>query len=244
VELVRRELPEVEVIHLAKGDRPRLSVILAECGLFDTLTVSAEDRQRGEMYQAEAIRKKLLTETTDMEGYYKTLEMEATVALADKFTFPRVAQQTQKTNQFNLTTRRYSEEDIERYAASGTADVLCLKLADRFGDSGIVGTCILAYNGDTAVIDTLLLSCRALGRRVEDVFLAAILQRAKARGAAKVLGTFIPTRKNSQVEEFYPGHGFVPTETQGTQGEKSYVYDLDAPPASSPSFFKKIEILF
>jgi len=241
VELVRRELPEVEVIHLPKEARPRLSVLLAECGLFDTLTLSAEDKQRGEMYKSEAVRKKIQADATDMEGYYQTLEMEVIISLADDFSIPRIAQQTQKTNQFNLTTYRYSDEDIIRYVTADDSDVLYLKLSDRFGDSGIVGSCILKYKEDKAIIDTLLLSCRVLGRRVEDVFLWAILERAKSRGVEKVIGTYIPTRKNGQTELFFPDHGFQPEKNDKTNRTKSYVYDLNRAIPSPPSFFKDIK---
>ncbi len=106
----------------------------------------------------------------DLETYYRSLEMVPEIRLADPLTIPRIAQMTQKTNQFNLTTRRYSDEEISRLAASDSADVIWLRLRDRFGDAGIVGVCILRYEDRRAIFDTLLLSCRVLGRGVEDAF--------------------------------------------------------------------------
>ena len=115
VNLVRGALPEVTVLHFPKDKTVEYRNILASCGLFDTLTVSAEDRERGVMYKAEAQRKQLQGQAPDLETYLKSLEMVVEVKFADDFTLPRIAQLTQKTNQFNLTTRRYSEADIKKY---------------------------------------------------------------------------------------------------------------------------------
>ncbi|MCK4883036.1 MAG: HAD family hydrolase, partial [Candidatus Omnitrophica bacterium] len=166
VNLVREVLPEVEVIHLDAGNSAAYRDIIASCGLFDTLTLSEEDKKRGSMYKAEAERKKLQEEITDMDSYYQSLEMAITFEPANEFSIPRIAQLTQKTNQFNLTTVRYSDEDIKRLSEEADSDVLSLQLKDKYGDSGLVGVAIIKYSKDTAVIDTLLLSYRVLGRGV------------------------------------------------------------------------------
>ena len=238
INLVRSELPEVEVIHLPKNDSVNHYRRLASCGLFDTLAVTAEDRKKGAMYKAEAGRKKLQAEVTDMNAYYASLEMEVDIHFADGFSVPRIAQQTQKTNQFNLTTRRYNEADITRYCDSPDHDVIYLKLADRFGDSGIVGTCILAYEGDRAVVDTLLVSCRVLGRGVEDAFMSHILARAAARGAALVVGEYYATRKNAQVEDFYARQSFG--EVEKGRADRTFEFDLSAGLPAAPEYFKRI----
>lgn len=238
VNLVRQQLPEVSVIHLPKNDSLHHRERLAACGLFDTLAVTGEDRQKGAMYKAEASRKKLKAELTDMNAYYKTLEMEVGIHMADSFAVPRIAQQTQKTNQFNLTTRRYNEADIARYIDSSDHDVIYLKLADRFGDSGIVGTCILAYEDGKAVFDTLLISCRVLGRGVEDAFMAHILARAKSRGVKVAVGEYYATKKNGQVEDFYARQGFSIVENG--RADKTFEYNLAVTLPKVPDYFKMI----
>ena len=197
VNLVRKTMPEVDVIHIPKESASRAREILAAYGKFDTLALSEEDQKRGAMYRAEAGRRKLQAEFTDMQSYYRSLEMEVTITFDNAFCIPRVAQQAQKTNQFNLTTRRYTEADVKGLMNSADVDVLTLSLADRLGDSGVVGTCILRYEQTDADLDTFLLSCRVLGREIEKVFLRNALRRAKQRGAKRVVGDFIKTAKGS-----------------------------------------------
>lgn len=240
VNLVRQELPEVEVLHFPKEQAFQARERLAYCGLFDTLTVSDEDRKRGEMYGAEGERKQLFSSATDMKSYLKSLEMRLLLSPADSFSIPRVAQQTQKTNQFNLTTRRYSEADIASFVSDPNAEVLCIKLADKFGDSGIVGSCILKFASGTASIDTFLLSCRALGRGVEDVFLRHVLLRAKKRGASAVMGEYIPTKKNAQVEHFYERHGFSPVPCRAEAATRQFVFSLDQSIEVDPDHYSEV----
>ena len=210
INLVRGAIPEIAVLHFPKDKAVEYRNMLASCGLFDTLTLSAEDRERGAMYQTEAQRKQLQTQALDLETYLRSLEMVIEVKLADDFTLPRIAQLTQKTNQFNLTTRRYSEADIKRYMEAKDVDVLSLRVMDKFGDSGLVGVCVLKYIDQEAMFDTFLLSCRVLGRGVEDVFVIQALKLAKQRGCEAVIGEFYPTAKNAQVRDFFPRQGFEP----------------------------------
>ncbi len=216
--LVRQEVPEVEVLHIPKVAAPKARSILAACGFFDTLAVSDEDRKRGEMYKAEVGRRELQAEITDMTSYYRSLDMHVYIHFADEFSAPRIAQQTQKTNQFNLTTCRYTDEDINRFMDDSDVDVVFLRLADRFGDSGIVGTCIVRYESDRGIIDTFLLSCRVLGRGVEKIFLSKILERIQSRGASLAVGEYVKTNKNSQVSDFYSHNGFVRVESAAGEG--------------------------
>ena len=217
INLIQQVLSEVTVIHLPKERAVDYKDILASCGLFDTLVFSAEDKKRGAMYKAEAERKKLVAQAIDLKSYYKSLEMVATINLADDFSKPRIAQLTQKTNQFNLTTKRYSETDINKFAESQYSDVLYLKLKDRFGDMGIVGVCILVYENNTAVFDAFLLSCRSLGRKVEDVFLGECLRLCQLRNIKVATGQYFPTAKNMQVEEFFQKRGFKVMEKNETK---------------------------
>ncbi|MCA9737460.1 MAG: HAD-IIIC family phosphatase [Gemmatimonadota bacterium] len=225
VNLVREMVPDVEVLHLPVAEAVHKRDRLAACGLFDTLTVADEDRQRNAMYRAEAGRRRLQSEITDLSAYLASLEMEVEVRFADALSTPRVAQLTQKTNQFNLTTIRYSEADIQAAQSGPDADVLSLRLRDRFGDTGLVGVALLRYEGDRARLDSLLMSCRVLGRNVEDLFLEQCLALARVRGASEVVGEYRPTPKNRMVARFFPERDFQPEERDGEV--ERWVFRLD-----------------
>jgi len=240
--LIQKELPEVEVIHLPKDRAVENRNILASCGLFDTLTVSEEDKKRGAMYKAEASRKKAKTQATDMESYYRSLEMVIEINFAGDFTIPRIAQLTQKTNQFNLTTKRYSDADIKAFVDSENYDVISIMLSDRFGESGIVGTCMLTYEENKAIFDTFLLSCRVLGRGIEKVFITQALKLAAKRGCKWAVGEYYATPKNAQVEHFYSKQGFQELEaTSNKTADKRFEYDLRSGIKREPDYFKKID---
>jgi FkbH-like protein len=241
IDLIRRELPEVTAIQLPKDKAVDYRNLLIACGLFDTLTISLEDRNRGNMYKAEAIRKEHQAQSSDMESYYKSLDMVVETRLADDFAVPRIAQQTQKTNQFNLTTRRYSDADIRQMMQNDASDVLYLKLSDRFGDSGIVGTCILKYDREQAVIDTFLLSCRVLGRGIEDVFLIQAMKLAKKRGCLRTIGEYYATPKNRQVEFFYSQRGFQEAELPSGDADRTFFYDLSKGLPKEHPYFKEVK---
>jgi FkbH-like protein len=240
VNLIRRVLPEVEVIHMSPTKVTEYANILASCGLFDTLTLSAEDRKRGAMYRAEVARKKLQVQATNMDSYLKALEMVLEVRFTEEFAIPRIAQLTQKTNQFNLTTRRYSEDDIKALAGSSQSNVIYVKLSDRFGNSGIVGVCILKYEDRKAIFDTFLLSCRVLGRGVEDAFLVQALKLARRRGSQVAIGEYRATRRNRQVADFYARHGFEASNEAAEPERQTFWYELDGKMKCEPSFFKQI----
>ncbi|HPN36289.1 MAG TPA: HAD-IIIC family phosphatase [bacterium] len=240
VNLVRDAIPEITVIHLPKDKSVEYRNILASCGLFDTLALSAEDRERGDMYRLEALRKKMQNEAPDLETYLRSLEMVVELNLVDDYTLPRVAQLTQKTNQFNLTTRRYSEADIRAFMQAEEVDVLTLRLSDKFGDSGLVGVCILKRSKQTALIDTLLLSCRVLGRGVEDVFIAQALKLARQRKCESVIAEYYQTAKNEQVKNFYPRRGFESIPRSSDKEGWRYCISLSGPLMEEPSYFKEI----
>jgi len=241
VNLIRQVLPEVEVIRLQQNKSIEYRDILASCGLFDTLTLSEEDKRRGTMYKAETSRKKLQSEITDLKTYYKTLEMELEIRFPDDFSIPRVSQLTQRTNQFNLTTKRYSESDIKDFINKKESDVIYLRLKDKFGDSGIIGTCVLKYMEEKAIIDTFLLSCRVLGRGVEDAFLIQVLKLAKKRGCKIAIGEYYATRKNAQVEHFYDERGFDDISEKQSDADGYFQYGLEENLKAEPGFFKNID---
>ena len=238
-QLIRQEIPEVEVL-LLPGKRPTsYRQTLLACGLFDSLALSQEDRRRGAMYQAEAKRKAVLETATDLPSYYRSLQMEVDIRFADDFAVPRLSQQTQKTNQFNLTTRRYTEAEIRAFMASPDRDVVTLGLRDRFGDYGLVGMAIVQYAESRAEFDTLLVSCRALGRGVETVFLRHLVRLAKARGNAIATGVYLATPKNGQAASFYLQNGFVAIDEEGQSGQR-FQCDLSGRIPNDPDFFATI----
>jgi FkbH-like protein len=144
---------------------------------------------------------------------------------ADMFSIPRIAQMTQKTNQFNLTTKRYSESDIIKFVERGDL-VLCASVKDKFGDNGITSLAIVTFdnNNKISVIDSFLLSCRILGRGIENVFLTFVLNQIHNSGFRKVEAFFYPTLKNGQVKDFYVRNGFRVVEK--AEGKRKYVIDL------------------
>lgn len=237
INLVRQALPAVHVLPLPRDRAQDYAGILASCGLFDTLELSAEDLARTAMIRAETQRQALRTSAASLSDYLRSLEMTLTIAPADEFSIPRIAQLTQKTNQFNLTTRRYTEEHIRAFVRSPDSEVYTLRVSDRLGDSGLVGVCILKYEGQEVILDSFLLSCRILGRTVEDVFLNECLRRARRRGARRVIGHYRPTPKNSQTADFYPRCGFTALASEAADGEQAFAFDLtqDLPP--TPAYF-------
>jgi len=163
------------------------------------------------------------------------LQMRATIAPANASTIPRIAQLTQKTNQFNLTTRRYTEADITALAASVHSAVYSLELDDCFGRNGIVGVAIVRYNREAWTIDTFLLSCRVMGRTVEKAFLSYIADTARRWGARKLIGEYYPTAKNAPVAVFYRENGFLAREeSSGTLWE----LDLEQQTVAMPAWFE------
>ncbi len=204
---VRERLPQVAVLCLS-GDPSLFRTKLQEQGYFDTLALSQEDKRRNQMYRDDADRKRLVASAGSLEEYLTKLKMVAQIGPVDELMIPRVAQLTQKTNQFNLTTRRYTESDIRAFIANPATDVFFLKLSDCISDMGLVGVMIIRYQDQQAVIDSFLLSCRVLGRGVEDMFMTQVLALAQARGCHTILGQYIATAKNSPVADFLGRFGF------------------------------------
>jgi FkbH-like protein len=237
--LVSERLPEVLAVSLPPDRPAEFRNILMAGAWFDTLSLSSEDRKRTEMYRDERARKRLREATPDLESYFRSPDMRLEVAACDAFTLPRIAQLTQKTNQFNLTTVPYTEADIGTLVSDRSTDVLSLKLVDRFGESGIVGVAMLRHEASTTSIDTFLLSCWVLGRGVESAFLSVCLARAAARGATAVIGSYRPTPKNAQVADFYARHGFEPS-GPARANECCFRYDLSTGVPPPPDHFPAI----
>jgi FkbH-like protein len=233
--LVSEQLPMVRLLPVSV-ERPALNRgALASCGWFDTLSMTDEDKARGQLYRAETLRQEAKDQFASLEGYLRSLQMRLSIAPASEASVPRLSQLTQRTNQFNLTTVRYSEDDIRRLSLDPASLVLGLSLADRFGDLGLVGCAILRFEADCAMIESLMLSCRVLGRRVEQAFLADMARRAGERGLRRMVGLFRPSRKNAQVADFYASQGFK--QAGASFGEQRFEAEISALNQSFPSVF-------
>jgi FkbH-like protein len=205
---IRAALPMVAVPEVP-NDPSRYAWYLTAAGYFEAVAYSAEDAARAGSYKADARRAEVMATTRDLGDYLKSLEMKIRFAPSDAKGRQRVAQLINKTNQFNLTTRRYTEAEIAATEADDSAYTLQIRLKDKFGDLGMIGVVICRAAGDTWEIDTWLMSCRVLGRRVEEAVLAHLVPAARERGITRLLGTYLPTAKNAMVSDHYAKLGFA-----------------------------------
>ena len=223
--LIRKELPIVAVPEVDE-DPANYARAIAAAGYFEGLYVTDEDRERTGQYRGNAQRDALKESATDLEAYLRELDMRLVWGDFDKLNLPRIVQLIARSNQFNLTTRRYTEEDILAIIGDPDAFGLHLRLVDRFGDNGIIAIIIGRLRDNTDLeIDTWLMSCRVLGRQVEPTTLNLIAERAKAMGARRLLGKYIPTKKNGMVKEHYAKLGFTTLQSDQDSGS-SNVLDL------------------
>jgi FkbH-like protein len=236
---VREEAPEVMVLELP-AEPMAYARAVRDYPAFERLALSEEDRQRTKYYAAERARVVLEQTATSREDFYRSLAQEAAIIPIDRFNLARVAQLTQKTNQFNLTTRRYTEQQIEELARREGWEVLAIQVRDRYADNGLVGVAITHDEGDVSEIDTFLLSCRVIGRTVETALLAYIAEEARERGVRRLEGWFLPTKKNAPARGFYREHGFRLVAEAGPEGApgKRWQLDLAESPLRSPEWVR------
>jgi FkbH-like protein len=205
---VRAVHPDVLVVDLQKDPSSYPSALLTLNDWY-ALALTDEDLRRGELYASERLRKEAIAALGDADDYFHTLQMQVTLSEIDDFAVPRASQLCLRTNQFNATTRRHTVGDIERLRSAPDWILLSASLRDRFGDSGMVGLCFARTSDDLAEIDTMLMSCRALGRGVEDALLVETLRRARGRGARRCRVTIRFTPKNLPVRDYFPRRGFT-----------------------------------
>jgi len=206
--LVRQELPMVAVPEV--GDDPTtFAQTLADAGYFEGITVTQEDRDRGRQYQGNRQREAMRSSATDLSAYLQSLDMQLIWRRFDRLGLARTVQLINKTNQFNLTTKRYEEADVLAVMHDTRAFGLQLRLLDRFGDNGIISIIIGRMQQEDLLIDTWLMSCRVLGRQVEATVLNLIAAQAHRLGASRLLGDYVPTQKNSMVRDHYEKLGFT-----------------------------------
>ena len=207
IEYVKSNLPDIQTVQVS--DPSNSSKILKSMNDFQVLKITDEDSTRNKMYLEQRKRTELKTRVGNLQDFLKHLNISVKIKNADKYTIPRISQLTLKTNQFNLTTRRYQEEDIRKFSQDKYKIVECAQIQDKFGDNGI--TCVYIINKDNKqqwTIDTFLLSCRVIGRGVEDGILYQIIEKARKEGVSKVRGEYIKTKKNKPAENFFPAFGF------------------------------------
>lgn len=204
---VRGALPQVAIPELPDDPAFYAETLLA-AGYFEAIGFTADDKRRADQYQANAARAELLGAASDLESYLRTLEMQATCGPFDRIGRARITQLINKTNQFNLTTRRYSESEVEAFENSVSGLTLQVRLTDRFGDNGMVSVVICVEQDGDWIIDTWLMSCRVLNRKLEQATLNYIVSSAKAAGVRALIGEYFKTDRNGMVKDHYGRLGF------------------------------------
>lgn len=222
---VRLEVGEVDVLAMP-SDPSGYVAALAEYPLLETVRLTEDDRERTRRYRARAEAKAILSTVSDLPSYWRSLEMRTRIAPIDDFQLARAAQLINKTNQFNLTTRRRSADELR--AIVNSPDWLCLygTLTDRFSDHGVVSVVLAYQEGNALHIDTLLMSCRVIGRTLERSILECLSEHAQRRGCITLNGSFVPTEKNQLAEPFYPQNGFSRTPQDSDNGTTCWSYEL------------------
>ncbi len=223
---VRRLLPEVTVLKVPDVLHLYPAMLRDNMNLFYRLSISGEDAEKTKMYKDEARRNLQKENFGDMGNYLKSLGLKLKIYIDEKAHLSRMAQLTQKTNQFNLTTRRYTESDMERFVTGEGHSVFAFGLEDKFGDYGMTGLCITRLDKPKkyAVIDTLLMSCRVIGRDIEFPFVDFVIKYLDSMGIETLKAKYVKTLKNSQVSDFFDKVGFRLGE--GNEREKFYKLDI------------------
>ncbi len=205
---VRKELPDVAVPELPE-DPALFARTLIAAGYFEAIAFSEEDHNRASYYQDNIKRVQILNQSSDMVTYLKSLEMKMICTPFDATGRARIVQLISKSNQFNLTTKRYSEVDIKNIEEDSNYFTRQIRLTDALGDNGMISVIICKKNAAAWEIDTWLMSCRVLGRRIEEAALLDMVSNAKKSGAIKLIGTYCPTARNIIVKSHYSKLGFT-----------------------------------
>ena len=222
--MVRDNIPGITVPELPEDPAEYLEYLYS-LNLFETASYSNLDKDRTKQYQVEAQRVSLSKSFTNEADFLKSLNMVSVVSGFTKFNTPRVAQLSQRSNQFNLRTVRYTDADIEALANDPQVIDLSFTLEDKFGDNGLIAVVIMKpLDKETLFVDTWFMSCRVLKRGMENFTLNTIVEKAKSAGYKRIIGEYLPTPKNKMVEEHYPSLGFAKIE--GTETAQ-YILDVN-----------------
>jgi len=223
--LVRSELPQVVVPELPPDPADYIQALASGCW-FETLAISNEDRLRVISYQQNTARQQAQHSATDLDSYLKSLDMHATWGKVDSLTLQRATQLINKTNQFHLTTTRYTESQISAMILASDKWVGHFSLGDRFGEYGVIAVVILCFEAQTAIIDTWSMSCRVFSRTMEDFIFSVLWSIAKEQNCKELIGKYIPTAKNQIVAKLYKQLGGLKLSTQDNSSEQCWRFDL------------------
>jgi FkbH-like protein len=232
-ELIRQVLPEVLTVDLPK-DPSLYRRTVEDMTDFDLLALTKEDEMRVAQYQANAKRQAAKSTAVSLDEYLQSLEIQVAIDLAPREALNRVVQLFNKTNQFNLTTKRYQVEDVTRFMESEEYRLYDLHVADRFGDHGLVGTAVIRKQPEEWRIDSLLMSCRVMGLGIETAFLERIYSDAVRERVVRLIGEYVQTKKNQPVKEFYAQHGFSLLKDE--DGRQEWKLNVAATPIKKPSW--------
>ena len=222
--IVRENIPGITVPELPQDPGEYLEYLYS-LNLFETASYSQADKDRTKQYQVEAQRVSLQKTFSNEADFLKSLDMTSVVSGFNKFNTPRVAQLSQRSNQFNLRTVRYTEADIEALGKDPDVIDLSFTLEDKFGDNGLIAVIIMKkQDEETLFIDTWFMSCRVLKRGMEDFTLNTMIEAAREKGYKRIVGEYLPTPKNKMVENHYPSLGFQKLEGTPTA---QYVLDVE-----------------
>jgi FkbH-like protein len=222
--IVRENIPGITVPELPQDPGEYLEYLYS-LNLFETASYSQADKDRTKQYQVEAQRVSLQKTFSNEADFLKSLDMTSVVSGFNKFNTPRVAQLSQRSNQFNLRTVRYTEADIEALGKDPDVIDLSFTLEDKFGDNGLIAVIIMKkQDEETLFIDTWFMSCRVLKRGMEDFTLNTMVEAAREKGYKRIVGEYLPTPKNKMVENHYPSLGFQKLEGTPTA---QYVLDVE-----------------
>lgn len=228
-EIIRQQIPEAAVPEMTDGENlapDRFIKILDKNGYFEVISLSEDDRKRNEMYKANALRKSQEESFGDYKEFLKSLEMKGTIRQFDSIHFSRIAQLTNKSNQFNLTTRRYTQSEIEQIAADPGYITLYGRLEDKFGDNGVVSLIIGKSEGKMLKVELWLMSCRVLKRDMEFAMMDALVAECRKRGIDTIMGFYYRTAKNAMVKDFYGMMGFDRIGDGPSEGDSEWKFAI------------------
>lgn len=226
-EIVRTQVPEAAVPEMTSGEElapDKFIRILDKNGYFEVISLSEDDKKRNEMYKANALRKSQEESFGDYKEFLKSLEMKAMIAGFDPVHFSRIAQLTNKSNQFNLTTRRFTQAEIEQIAGDSDYITLYGRLADKFGDNGVVSLVIGRIEEKTLHMELWLMSCRVLKRDMEFAMMDELVKACQRRGIDTIKGYYYKTSKNAMVRDFYGLMGFDKVKDGPSEGDSEWEF--------------------
>ncbi len=237
-EAIRRQFPDVAVLAAPVDEPWKLVEILAAQTFFDAAIVTDDDVRRLQEYKAQSQRAELARNVGSRDEFLASMEIVCTFQSALAAPLTRAVQLLAKTNQFNLTTRRRSAAEIEDFADAVGGQAVVVRVRDRFGDAGVVGLALARTTGESCLIDSLLLSCRVIGRGIETALLAHIAKHARQAGAKHLIGEYISTKKNAPCATFYADHGFTSysTSEESLTDSVFYQFDLTVSAPNSPAW--------